>query len=160
MLALKLGTVGLGLATRIASIFYAIFVSCKMHTQTLAERAGITLHPQPLFSGIVLTFRDSPNISLFHTVEQVQQVKQSLPCPWLHTLWEVSNGGLNLFPQREELNPVAHFLVLAADCSTFSIQLHFKGKQQLPLDFMWIQIWEFRVTLPAHQEGRGVSGDV
>lgn len=101
MLALKLGTVGLGLAIGIASIFYAIFVSCKMHTQTLAERAVVTLHPQLLFSGIVLTFHDSLNISLFHAVEQVQQVKQSLPCPRLHTLWKVSNGGLNPFPQRE-----------------------------------------------------------
>lgn len=129
MLTLKLGTVSLGLATRIASIFYAIFVSCKMRTQTLAARVGITLQPQLLFSGILLAFRDSLNISLFHTVEQVQQVKQSLPCPRLHTLWEVSNGGLNPFLQREELNPVAH-LVLAAERSTFSIQLHFKGKQQ------------------------------
>ena len=56
------------------------------------------------------------------------------------------------------MNPVARFLVAAAEHSTFSIQLHFEGKQQLPLDFRQIRIWELRVTLPAHKAGRGVSG--
>lgn len=130
----------LGLATSLASIFYVIFALWKIRTQTLAENADITLHPQPLLSGIILTFCDSPNISLLHTAEQVQQVKQSWPCPRLHTLWcvttlqEVSKWWFESFPTKRRTSPVTHLLVAAAEHSTFPTQLHFEGEQQLLLN--------------------------
>lgn len=128
-----------------------------MQTQTLAERASITLHPN-CFS------QESCLLSMTHSAFNFSTQWNKF------SRWSRASPAVGYTPfgrwamvvlilsHKEKNKP---HIPLLGDCcrvfKTFSIQLHFEEKQQLPLGFRWIQGWELSMTWPAHKAGRRVS---